>query len=77
MDRLLNHIRMRNKMLLIYFLCVFIPIVLTNLLFYNAITENVRNQRIRDIDRTIEQISNDFREQVDNAVGLSSFFMPI
>lgn len=74
MDRLLNHIRMRNKMLLIYFLCVFIPIVLTNLLFYNAITENVRNQRIRDIDRTIEQISNDFREQVDNAVGLSSFF---
>ncbi|KUP23777.1 histidine kinase [Paenibacillus sp. DMB5] len=61
-------------MLLIYFLCVFIPIVLTNLLFYNAITENVRNQRIRDIDRTIEQISNDFREQVDNAVGLSSFF---
>lgn len=73
-DRLLNHIKMRNKMLLIYFLCVFIPIVLTNLLFYNAITENVRNQRIRDIDRTIEQISNDFREQVDNAVGLSSFF---
>lgn len=74
MDRLLNHIKMRNKMLLIYFLCVFIPIVLTNLLFYNTITENVRNQRIRDIDRTIEQINNDFREQVDNAVGLSSFF---
>ncbi|SEU20579.1 sensor histidine kinase [Paenibacillus sp. NFR01] len=74
MYRLLNHIRMRNKMLVIYFLSVFLPIILTNVLFYNAITDNVRNQRIRDIDRTIEQIGNDFRGQVDNAVGLSSFF---
>ncbi|MCC3375349.1 sensor histidine kinase [Cohnella sp. REN36] len=74
MNRLLNNIRLRNKMLLIYFLCVFAPIVLTNAIFYRVITDNVRDQRIQDIDRAVEQIKNDFRAQVDAAVGLSSFF---
>ncbi|MBB6672472.1 sensor histidine kinase [Cohnella nanjingensis] len=74
MNRLLNNIRLRNKMLLVYFLCVFAPIVLTNAIFYRVITDNVRDQRIQDIDQAIEQIKNDFRAQVDAAVGLSSFF---
>lgn len=29
----LDHVRLRDKMLLLYFLCVFTPVVLTNLIF--------------------------------------------
>ncbi|PWW07229.1 two-component system sensor histidine kinase YesM [Paenibacillus cellulosilyticus] len=74
MNRLLNNIRLRNKMLLVYFLCVFTPMIVTNLLFYDMMTDNVRDRRMKDIDRAVEQIKNDFRSQVDDAVGLSSFF---
>lgn len=74
MDRLLNNIRLRNKMLLVYFLCVFAPIILTNAIFYNVITSDVRESRMKDIDRALEQIKSDFRLQIDDAVGLSSFF---
>ncbi len=74
MIRLLNHVRLRNKMLAVYFFCVFIPILLTNMIFYNTIAGNVREQRLKDIDRAIGQIQNDFRLLLDDAVGLSSFF---
>lgn len=71
---LLNNIRLRNKMFLVYFIGVFAPIILTNVIFYNIITGNVKEQRIRDIDRAVEQIKNEFRLMVDQGVGLSSFF---
>jgi len=74
MNRLLNNIRLRSKMLLLYFLCVFTPMIVTNFLFYDMLTNNVRDRRIEEIDRAVEQIKNDFRAQVDDAVGLSTFF---
>lgn len=71
--KLLNNIRLRNKMFLVYFLGVIAPIILTNVIFYNTITGNVKAQRIKDIDLAVEQIKNEFRLIVDQAVGLSSF----
>lgn len=72
--RLLNNVKLRNKMLAVYFLCVVAPILLTNIIFYNVIADNVRDQRIKDIDRAIAQIGNDFRILLEDAVGLSSYF---
>lgn len=74
MNRLLHNTRLRNKMLLVYFLCIFTPMIVTNAIFYNLISNNVREGRVRDIDLAVEQIKNEFRSQVDDAVGLSSFF---
>lgn len=76
MNRLLHNTRLRNKMLLVYFLCIFTPMIVTNAIFYNLISNNVREGRVRDIDLAVEQIKNEFRSQVDDAVGLSSFFTP-
>ncbi|MEC0333816.1 sensor histidine kinase [Paenibacillus macerans] len=74
MNRLLHNTRLRNKMLLVYFLCIFTPMIVTNAIFYSLISNNVREGRIKDIDLAVEQIKNEFRSQVDDAVGLSSFF---
>lgn len=68
----LNDIRLRNKMLIVYFLSVFIPVVLTNVIFYNITTNNVKKQKMRDISLAIEQIRNDFMTQVNVAVGISA-----
>ncbi|MFD1956851.1 sensor histidine kinase [Paenibacillus thailandensis] len=68
----LNNVRLRNKMLIVYFLSVLIPVVLTNVIFYNITTNNVKKQKLRDISLAMEQIRNDFKAQIDAAVGISS-----
>ncbi|GBF72675.1 two-component sensor histidine kinase [Paenibacillus sp. 598K] len=67
----LHHIKLRDKMLLIYFLCVLIPIVLTNVIFYQVITNNVKAQRMQDLALTAEKVANDLRDQFEIAVGIS------
>lgn len=67
----LHNVRLREKMLIVYFFAVFFPIVITNIIFYSITTENVKNQRIQDLSRTVEQISRDFRAEIEKAVGVS------
>jgi len=71
----LDNIRLRNKMLIVYFFCVLFPIVLTNVVFYQATTNNVREQRIQDISRALEQVRNEFRAEVDAAIRVSDVFV--
>lgn len=70
----LNHVKLRDKMLILYFLCVFIPIVITNIIFYQMTTNNVKNQRLQEIELAVEQIKNEFRSEVEDAVSISSVF---
>jgi len=70
----LNNVRLRDKMLILYVLSAFIPIVLTNVIFYQVTSENVRKQRMQDISRALEQIKNEFRAEVDDAVSVSTIF---
>lgn len=68
----LNHVRLRGKMLTVYTLAVFLPIVLTNIVFYQVTTHHVKQQKTNDMSRAMEQIRNDFLAQIDVAVGISS-----
>ncbi|WP_224724198.1 sensor histidine kinase [Paenibacillus vietnamensis] len=68
----LHHVKLRDKMLLLYFLCVLIPIVLTNVIFYNVTSGNFKNQKMKDIAVTVEKAKNDLRAQIDIALGISS-----
>ncbi|WP_274365395.1 sensor histidine kinase [Paenibacillus thermotolerans] len=70
----LNNFRLRNKMLIVYFLSVFVPIVFTNIVFYNVTIENVKKQRMQDISRAVEQIKQEFRSEIEDAVGISGVF---
>jgi two-component system, sensor histidine kinase YesM len=70
----LNNIRLRNKMLILYVLSALIPIVLTNVIFYQVTTDNVKKQRMQDISRALEQIKNEFRAEIDDAVSVSTIF---
>lgn len=70
----LHNVRLRNKLLMLYFLCVFIPILLTNVIFYNVTTHNVEQQKKEDISNNLDKLKDDFRASIDNAVGISSVF---
>ncbi|KAB8131023.1 sensor histidine kinase [Gracilibacillus oryzae] len=67
-----NDIRIRNKLLLIYMFSVFLPIILTNIIFYIVTTENVRDQKLEDYELALEQIATGFRQGVEDAAGIAS-----
>ncbi|WP_039833210.1 sensor histidine kinase [Paenibacillus sonchi] len=71
MKKFLNYLKLRDKLLLMYVLSVFIPIVLTNVVFYNVTTSNLRNQKIRDADMALDNLKNELRVTIDQGVGLS------
>ncbi|MDQ0338594.1 two-component system sensor histidine kinase YesM [Caldalkalibacillus uzonensis] len=48
---------------------MFIPILLTNLFFYQVITKRVYEQKMEDVTLTFKQIQSDFSQVVDEAVG--------
>lgn len=68
----LNNVRLRNKMLIVYFLSVFIPVILTNVIFYQVTSSNVRKQKMNDISLAVEQVHNDLAAQFDTMSGISA-----
>ncbi|MCR2803323.1 sensor histidine kinase [Paenibacillus soyae] len=69
-----NDIRLRDKLLIMYVLSVFIPIVLTNVIFYQVTTTNIKNQKIRDANITLEKTKNELQTLFDELVGISYHF---
>lgn len=69
-----NNIKLRDKLLLMYLFSVFIPIVLTNLIFYNVTTNNVRNQKIRDASLAMDNVKSNVQSIIEQAVGISYTF---
>lgn len=67
-----NNLRLNKKLLILYIFSVFLPIILTNIIFYHVTTNNIKEQKLHDISLVLQQIKNDFRESVDDAVGVSS-----
>lgn len=61
-------------MLIVYFMSVFLPILLTNVIFYQVTTDNVEHQRRQDIMRALEQISSEFQTEIEDALSVSSVF---
>jgi two-component system, sensor histidine kinase YesM len=55
-----------------YFFAVFIPIVLTNVIFYIVTIENVKKQQMQDSTLALQQINREFKTILDEAVGISS-----
>ncbi|MBY0146984.1 sensor histidine kinase [Neobacillus niacini] len=73
LDKLNFHnVKLSKKLLIMYFFAVFIPIVLTNIIFYNMTIENVKKQQMQDSKLALQQITNNFGRIVDDAVGISS-----
>ncbi len=68
----MNDIRLRNKMVIVFILAVFIPVVLTNVIFFNLTTSSVKKQKLADINRGLEQIRNEVDDQIESAVGIST-----
>lgn len=70
----LNHIKLRDKWMLMYLFCVLAPIVLTNVIFYHVTTNNIRNQKMHDANIAIEQQQRELRAVFEEAAGISYLY---
>lgn len=68
----LSNIRLRDKMLILYVFFVLIPVILSNVIFYQVTTANVKSQRMSDLSKAMEQVRNNLTGEIRNAVDISS-----
>ncbi|MFC6332962.1 histidine kinase [Paenibacillus septentrionalis] len=70
----LDDIRLRNKFFIMYVLCVFVPIICTNIIFYNLMSNNVQEQRMEDIQISLAQVHLELERMIEAAVSVSWVF---
>src|SRR4051794_34680905 len=69
-----DNMRLRNKLLILYVVCIFFPVILTNLLFYNMTMSHLSEQKKINYSDDLERVKNEFRNKVYTAVGVSSIY---
>lgn len=67
-----DDLRLKNKLILLYLAAVLIPILLTNLFFYQMTADNVRSDKVKDLRQSLERNKDNFRKMIDNIVSFSS-----
>jgi two-component system, sensor histidine kinase YesM len=70
----LHNLKLRNKLIVIYVICVFVPIVLTNVMFYHVTTLNVKKQKTADAEQAISLLQSELGALIDDAAGISYLY---
>lgn len=60
-----DHLKIRNKLLLIYLCCVLFPIILTDALFMINVRKNIRESHMRELQNAIARVEYDLEETVN------------
>ncbi|WP_239618277.1 sensor histidine kinase [Cohnella mopanensis] len=69
-----NNLKLRSKLILIYVICVFLPIVLTNVTFYHVTTINIKNQKTADAEEAITLLQSKIGALIDDAAGIAYLY---
>ncbi|MGV8979759.1 sensor histidine kinase [Clostridium sp.] len=70
----LDNVKIKYKLILLYILGIFVPVIVTNAIFYKSINNNVKQQQVIALDQTVDRINFSFKNAVDNAIGLSNLY---
>nr|WP_216857116.1 sensor histidine kinase [Paenibacillus tritici] len=66
--------KLRSKLIVIYIVCVFIPIILTNVMFYRVTTANIKNQKTADAEQAMTLLQAELRTVIEDAAGISYLY---
>ncbi|WP_156130862.1 sensor histidine kinase [Paenibacillus sp. FSL H7-0357] len=67
-----NDLRLRYKLMVVYFAVVFIPVMLTNSAFYWKTAESVQRQKTADYHLSLEKNKETFQKMIEGLIGYSS-----
>jgi len=69
-----NNLKLRSKLTFIYIVCVCIPIIATNIVFYNVTTNNIKKQKTVDAQQAIIQLKNELGIVIDDAASIAYLY---
>jgi two-component system sensor histidine kinase YesM len=64
----INNIKVRNKLILLYLLAVFLPIVVTNAIFYQSISESLYMKQNDDMKSSVERIQEHLNKKIQECL---------
>ena len=70
----MNHLKLRDKLIIIYVVCVLVPVLLSNIIFYSVTTTNIKNQKTVDAHIAIENLQQEVQTVIDDAAGLAYLY---
>ncbi len=70
----LHHMKIRSKLIVIYIVCVFIPIILTNVMFYHVTTMNIKHQKTSDAEQAMTLLQTTLKTVINDAAGISYLY---
>jgi len=72
--RHINNLKLSNKLLVIYILCVLLPITIGNLIFYTNLRDQLKENEIEKIKFSINRMSEEFARTIQEIVSVSDVF---
>jgi two-component system sensor histidine kinase YesM len=71
LSNFVNDIPLNSKFLLIYVLCVLVPILTINLVFWNRISNDIKEREIENYNISINRVETDFSDIFDGCIDVS------
>lgn len=73
-ERILNNIKIKNKLFIIYLVCVLFPIIIINFVFYKDIEERVRMEKVIGFENMLDKIQEEIDETLLAVGGFTNSF---
>lgn len=70
---LLDNFKIRAKLVIIYIVCVLLPMIVTDSFFVYSVTQNVNRQEYDTMEEVLGQVKNDLNTKVNNVVAISDY----
>lgn len=68
----LDKISFNKKMVLVYLLCVLLPIIFINLTFYSVLVERIKEYNLDSISAQMDRVSQKFLGRLENYLGIAN-----
>ena len=67
-----NNLKIRNKLLLIYAFCVFLPIILTDAIIMNTVNLNSKRDQEQELQYTMNRVEYNLTETINGCIGFTN-----
>lgn len=69
----LDNFKIRTKLIIIYIICVLLPMIVTNLFLVQMVTRNVREEEYRNMENIRDQVINELQIKINNVTAISDY----
>ncbi len=67
-----NNLKIRNKLLLIYIFCVFLPIILTDAMILHTVNLNSKRDKEKELEYTMMRVEYNLKETINGSIGFTN-----